>query len=317
MTEVRLIDVWRGFLESGSPGLHLADPTHPLQIFVGTTEAGAPRLVIRSAVKPAKPTLSNLVLVERHEDDGSKWNLVLTLQDRQFDEVFLRLADDVHARSADSPNERTALDRVAVVIDEWRRLLRPRRTGLLSMDELRGLIGELWSLRSVFGEGRSVEAAVAGWLGPLGLPQDFWFAEDGLHEVKAIGPATTRVRISSENQLDADNLELLVLQIANTGESSAGALNLPTLVNDVRTALSDGAFSPDAFEDRLSRLGVDVEDGFYQDLWFVVTRLTRYGVTDKFPAITASTLPTGVSRVKYQIELIDIAGFARSDREVN
>ena len=36
-----------------------------------------PRLVIRSSAKPAKPTLSNVVLVERHEDQAGKWNLSL------------------------------------------------------------------------------------------------------------------------------------------------------------------------------------------------------------------------------------------------
>lgn len=317
MTNAQLIDVWRGYLESGRPGLHLADPAHPLQIFVGTTDSGAPRLVIRSVAKPTKPTLSNIVLVERHEDQGAKWNLVLTLQDRKFDEVFLRLADDVHARSAGSPNETTALDRVGAVIDEWRRLLKVRGTGLLSMEELRGLVGELWLLSNVFREGRSVEAAVLGWLGPLGLPQDFWFAEDGFHEVKAIGPATVRVRISSENQLDTDHLELVVLKMANTDEQSAGAVNLPTIVNGLRAALSEDAASPDALEDRLSRMGVDVEDAFYQDTWFAVARVTTYEVTEDFPAVRASRLPVGISRVNYQIDLADLEDFMRSNSEVN
>lgn len=317
MTEAPLIDTWRKLLDSGIPGLHLVDPTHPLQIFVGTTDSGSPRLVIRSIAKPARPTLSNVVLVERQEDQGAKWNLILTLQDRKFDEVFLRLADDVHARSMASPNEKTALDRVSVVIDEWRRLLKPRPTGLLSMEELRGLIGELWLLLNAFTAGRSIEAAVAGWLGPMGLPQDFWYTEDGFHEVKAIGPSTVRVKISSEHQLDAADLELVVLRIANTDEQTLGSLNLPRLVNSVHAALSDAAVSSDAFDDRLSRLGVDLAEAFYQDTWFAMARLTTYDVGEEFPAIRASQLPSGISRVKYQIELAEITDFVQGNKEVS
>ena len=80
--------------------------------------------------KPTKPTLSNLVLVERYEDQAGKWNLSFTLQDRKFDEVFLRLTDDVHARSPMRRNEHVALDRVSIVFEEWRRLLQPAATGL-------------------------------------------------------------------------------------------------------------------------------------------------------------------------------------------
>ena len=123
-----------------------------------------------------------------------------------------------------------ALDRVGTVFDEWRRLLKPRPSGLLSMDELRGLVGELWLLLGEFSNARTIGAALEGWLGPMGLPQDFWYPEDGFHEAKSIGPGATRIKISSESQLDADDLELLVLLVGSTDEKATGAVNLPTLV---------------------------------------------------------------------------------------
>ena len=117
------------------------------------------------------------------------------------------------------------MDRVGVVFDEWRRLLKPRASGLLSMEELWGLVGELWLILNKFSTTRSIEAAIEGWLGPMGLPQDFWYDGDGFREAKAIGPST-RVKISSEHQLDADDLELIILQIANTDEQTVGAINV-------------------------------------------------------------------------------------------
>jgi hypothetical protein len=316
MSKTQLIATWRGYIAESAAGLHLADAGHPLQLFIGTTDQGAPRVVIRTAARPTKPALSDVVLVERYADKGGKWNLSFTLQDRKFDEVFLRLADDVHVRSATAPNEQAALDRVNVVFDEWRRLLKPRASGLLSMEELRGLVGELWLILNKFSTTRSIEAAIEGWLGPMGLPQDFWYHDDGFREAKAIGPSMTRVKISSEHQLDADDLELIVLQMANTDEQTVGAINLPTMVDRALTALSGIGASADILQERLTRLGVDVTEAFYQDTWFVVARMTNYGVDDTFPRIVASALPTGVNRVTYQIELVAIEEFKRSETKV-
>ena len=311
-----LLHRWREYLGAGDAGLHLADSTHPLQVFIGKTDICTPRMVIRTSEKPGIPTLSNIVLVERYEDQTGKWNLSLTLQDSRFEEVFLRLVDDAHARSSGAGNEHMALDRVRVVFDEWRRLLKPRALGVLSMEELRGLVGELWLLLSEFVGPRSMEAAVEGWLGPLGLPQDFWYPEDGFHEAKAVGPSTTCVRISSENQLDQDDLELLVLHVGNTDEQTVGAVNLPGLATRVIDKLAAEAASFDPFHERIERLGVKLGEAFYSDTWFVVKQMTGYDVRDTFPAIRASALPTGVQRVAYQIELAAIQEFKSRSTEV-
>lgn len=317
MTESALITSWRSHLASAVAGLHLVDAGHPLQVFIGVTDQGAPRMVIRADSKPVRPTLSEVVLVERYEDGASKWNLSFTLQDNKFSEVFLRLVDDLNARTANASSEWVALNRVNVVFDEWRRLLRPRPTGLLTMEELRGLIGELWLLIGEFSKERSIEAALEGWLGPMGLPQDFWYPDDGYHEAKSIGPATTRIKISSEIQLDADDLELVVLQIGSSDEHAIGAVNLPTLVSRAIEALSEVAASPEPLHDRLQRLGVDISHSFYRDTWFVITHMATYEAGPDFPAIRASAIPSGIARVTYQIELASIADFKRSSAVVS
>ncbi|KQW47604.1 hypothetical protein ASC77_14265 [Nocardioides sp. Root1257] len=317
MSDTQLITSWRGYLAGGTAGLHLYDSVHPLQIFIGTTDAGAPRMVVRTQTKPVKPILSNVVLVERYEDKSGKWNLSFTLQDRKFDEVFLRLADDVHARSSSAANEPMALDRVGVVFDEWRRLLKPRPKGLLTMEELRGLVGELWLILNEFAASRPTSAAIEGWLGPMGLPQDFWYASDGFHEAKSIGPSTSRLRISSEHQLDENDLQLIVLQVATTDDQTVGATNLPSLVAKVRSSLAEAAASAEGLDERLLRLGVDLSESFYQDTWFLPTRKSIYKVGPDFPRIAASALSGGISRVTYQLELVDLEEFKVATVEVS
>lgn len=310
-----LILTWRA--HSHSSGMHLVDSNHPLQFFVGRDDAGHARVVVRGPVKPQRPQLSGLVIVDRFEDQSGKWNLTLALQDPKFEEVFVRLADDLHARTAAAPNETIAIDRVISVIDEWRRLLRSRPPGVLTMEELRGLIGELWLLLNWFTKDRTLPVALQGWLGPLGLPQDFWYEQDGHHEAKCIGPATTRVRISSAEQLDPAAMQLLILLVASTDETQAGAVCLPTLVDRVCGKLAETGDDDQPLRDRLEHLGVNLEDQFYRNTWFVVSRVDSYRVDEDFPAIRASALPSGIEQVRYQLALTTIAPWLTSSTEVS
>jgi len=315
MTEF-IYRTWAKLDADAGTGMHLVDSPHPLEFFVGRTETGLPRVVIRGTAKPQLAVLSNLVLVDRFQDGSGKWNTSFALQDARFEEVFLRLADTMHSRSSTASTDAIANDRVRAVIEEWRRLLKPRSNDDLTMEELRGLVGELWLILNRFAPAMDIDAAIEGWQGPLGLPQDFFYPTEGFFEAKSIGPSTTRLRISSAEQLDVDNLRLLVLIAAGTSESSAGATNLPSLLSQVRDQLSTSGASDVSLNLRLERLGVDVNHPFYRDTWFSLSRVSEYRVGPEFPAIRASLLQAGVEQVRYQLSVDSIAEFRESTMEV-
>ena len=311
MSESEFLAEWRSQLESGQSGLHLVGLVHPLDIFVGSNDVGNPKVTLQTKAKPQEPVLSGIVLVDRRQGTQGYWHLTLTLQDMRFKEVFLRLADDVFTRSESAGTEEQALRTVHGVFDEWRRLLSPRPLGVLTKEALRGLVGELWVLIHRFAQQRPMDEAIMGWLGPLNAHQDFWYDDSGLHEIKSIGPTMSAVKISSEYQLDSlgDDLELIVLAVGDVAEGAAGAVNLLTLVADVKEALEKVATSDDELQMRLVRLGVDLGQQYYADNWFLVSSEANYSVDDDFPAIRASTLPDGVERVTYRIGLGAIEPF--------
>ena len=184
-------------------------------------------MVIRTAAKPTKPTLSNVVLVERYEDQVGKWNLSFTLQDRKFDEVFLRLPTTC---TLDQPTRPTSKWRSTASVScstsgagSSSRDRRPAVDGGTS----RASRGAVAAARRVQ-QGATNRGSGRGLAGSHGTASGLLVCRGRLHEAKSIGPATTRVKISSENQLDADDLELLVLLVGNTDEQTAGAVNLPT-----------------------------------------------------------------------------------------
>ena len=307
MSDLSFLPKWREDLAAGTPGVQLVEVEHPLEIYVGASDLGRARLQIRSEAKPKEPELSDLVLVERSQV-GADWLLTMTLQDAQFTEVFLRLADHLVSRSRPATSPATAWRRVDDVFNEWHRILTPRPFGRLSLEALRGLIGELWLLLHVFTENRPIDQAIAGWLGPLGSPQDFVYEETGFHEAKAIGPQTTKIKISSAEQLDRE-VELIVLRIHEVPESTQGAVNLARLVGLVGDALDADAVDHGEFELRLKQLRVDLDDEYYTDRWFSIFSFEKYDTPAAFPAIRASDLPAGIQNVKYDIALPAISEF--------
>ncbi|WP_369408059.1 PD-(D/E)XK motif protein, partial [Pseudomonas sp. SWRI111] len=82
-------------------------------------------------------------------------------------------------------------------------MLSHRAGRLLSKSERIGLIGELLFLRDVLSDRVGWNAAIKCWNGPGGHEQDFVVA-GSIFEVKTqVVTADRRIRISSEDQLDA------------------------------------------------------------------------------------------------------------------
>lgn len=316
MSEATFLKRWRADLVSGEIGVQLADVEHPLEVYVGASDLGQPRLQVRSPLKPMVPSLSDIVLVDRRKS-GDSWLLSLTLQDSRFTEVFMRLVAHAVAASRAAESEEKAWAAVGLILDEWKRLLRARPKGLLSVDEIRGLCAEMWLLLNRFMETLPVDQALAGWLGPFNAPQDFWYEQSGFHEIKAIGPSAPRITISSEAQLDPGTMELVVVHAPQVSESAPGALNLAQLVGDLLAGLDQAGLPHDDAEIRLRHMGVDIDQPFYADTWFAVTQVDYYNVTADFPAIRESQLPSGLGRVKYQLERAALAPFLASSEIIS
>lgn len=301
---------WRADLAFGVPGVQLAQVDHPLEIYYGSSDFGNARLQVKTSDEPPRPHLADLVLVEKGRA-GEGWLLTFTLQDQSFSEVFLKLGGHIVARTESATSEALALQLMAELLDQWRRLLTPAPPRRLGIDSLRGLVGELWFLLNYECEERSIDEALAGWSGPLGAPQDFWFDAAGYREIKSVGPTAKTFRVANELQLDEPGMELVVLIVPQVTQGSDSTVSLIDLVSDVRSLISEGSGDDSELRLRLLRLGVDLEDPYYADTYFEIVRLSRYEVTPAFPAIRGSELSGGISRVNYEVSLSAIVEFER------
>lgn len=308
MTDDSISKKWRMALKSGELGSQVADPFHPLEIFYGVDDSGRARAQVRSAEQPKEPIFSDIVSVVIAEVSGS-WRLTLTLMEPTFEEEFIGLVADVVKRTKDEDDQTQALTRMNDVFNHWRRLLTPNPPARLGLEALRGLVGELWFLRHRVAQEVTLLDALECWVGPFRAPQDFVFESTVPREVKSVGPTAPRIKISSAEQLDVEEMELVVIELPQVPVDTACALSMVTEIESLRSEMDAAGLLPSLLDARLRALGVDLGDDWYSQQWFLPKTKSVFVVTEMFPAIRASELPRGATRVNYELERSAIEEF--------
>lgn len=306
---------WKVLLATPRSGKKEVDADHPLRLVYGATDNGEALFFSITEAKPGLPDLSNVVGVERgvRKIDG-KWTLSLTLRDPRFQDVFMRLCEDLARRSATAVSELQAMNYFLAGVAEWKQLLRNPLDDRLSLEAIRGLIAELWFGFRYLSQRHSVSAVLAAWTGPMGSPQDFNFAGDQSFEVKSTYADTKSIRVSSADQLDVGGrqLTLAVVGVERSASGAPNAFSLPSLVSEVEAEVKAETSVSDLYR-RFDALHLRIADEYYSDFWFEITDLRRFQVTPEFPAIRASHLNTGVQDVTYSIMLRSMSTFLLDD----
>jgi hypothetical protein len=277
-------------------------------MLIGVSPVGRPYFAVIVAQKPGLPDLTSAIEVTRRQRavDG-RWTLTLELQVHALTDAFVSLVSDLATKSATAASERAALEIFLETLAEWQELL-TARADRLSESALRGLIAELWFGFESEAHGHPVPEAAHAWAGPLRGAQDFQFPAPGHHfEVKSLRPSHTIVEISSEEQLDGDDIKLAVVTVEDAAASSGG-ITLPGLVTSIRSRLKDGADRAE-FNRRFARLFVDPDDPWYSERAYVVRRLQVFDVSEEFPALRRSRLPEAITRTTYRIDVQYILQF--------
>lgn len=256
-------------------------------------------------LKGIETTLSEL------EADGSRM-LVLRLLDPAQRDIFHRLCLDIIASTEHSPGEAEAIAHALARTWRWHHLLRGGADGRLSIEEQKGLIGELLLLDELLLPVIPVIDALTAWRGPLGAPKDFEVGRVCIEAKARRGAATPHVTISSEYQLSTEGTDALFLHVAELSQAPADAQNAFCLT-DVAMRLQNRIASADSvaadlFESLVVASGFSWSDN-YSDFQFVAGPSRIYSVADGFPAITPASLTSAISHVRYSIALSDCEPF--------
>jgi hypothetical protein len=296
-------DPWQG-LSAGSIDARRLSGEGKHDFFWITSTSSEPGLLLRLPSRleePASlPKLRNLDIGIR--DVGAGRALVVLLKDPDQRELFASLCRDVVSAAEVATTTQDAVTRAVRRLLRWHHLLRGGGSDMLSLEEQRGLIGELHFLErlvSVIGP----RAAIEAWRGPFGASKDFEL--DGvLVEVKARrGAAKPYVQISSEDQLaDVPGAGLFLSVTPVDAVIKPEGLTLADHVRRIEEIfIAADTDSLALWDEAIQASGFDPEDD-YSDRRWKVGGTFDHRVEGEFPRIVPP-LTVGVGEVRYSISL--------------
>jgi hypothetical protein len=310
---------WRDIapaLDPQADNVRRASSTHPLDFFRGRNHAGQYIFALTAdegcRELPKPPKLNGIdISVERLLSDGAR--LVLTLEDRDQFDIFRALCGHLldatadHPRGASGRGLRLVLRRLA----DWHNMLRRRREGLLTTEEIIGLVGELLFLRDQVMPRAGVSGGVTAWRGAHRDEQDFVLGACQIEVKTQRSTSDHRLLISSEAQLDTASSRLLLChQTVAPSLTGDAAISLNALIDDLaREVTADGPVVLEQFETALEACRYARREEYDEPKWLLTDR-RLFEVRDDFPRLTPAMLPAGVHAVSYSILLSACQSFA-------
>lgn len=215
-----------------------------------------------------------------------------------LDGVFADVADEIMDRIVEGASP---VEACRTTIEDFRSLL-TTPSAEISIQEIRGLVGELLMLRTLLDLDPK---AWRLWRGPLRERHDFHGGTVATEVKTTSRSATRRVTISAADQLLPPVGGLLTLAVFQLAETAGGDISVATLTADVMRAASDrqevarlvsgyGCTDPESREWNRCRFRLDGEDHYLVD-----ARFPRV-IPENF---TGGIVPNGVEKISYVVNL--------------
>lgn len=248
-----------------------------------------------------------------HQDGRPVRFIDLTCTVSELDSVFAEVGEELMKRIREgSP----AQDSVRSTLSDFRALLVDAPSKQIGDAGITGLVGELLVLCRLLNFN---QAAAEAWRGPGGERHDFRRAGHALEVKTTSRKSDLTVEVSAIDQLVPPNGGTLHLAHVILERDAHGPLNVEGLARKALDMASDSS----AITKLLGLLGCnDPGDENWNRLRFSEEEVTFYGVIEGFPRIVPGTfsagyLPTGVTKLKYTIDLAQATSFALSKKVVD
>jgi hypothetical protein len=304
------------------PGWQLIaiDPAGPVSVEAGRRFPGNEEAILASFPKGSLPPVEKLpdgqgFAVERADPygDGRVW-LALARRSHGSADLFAAMACDVvgtmDSEAATGSDAHRLLRVFLGRVRAWQEFMRKGAQTLSAEAEI-GLFGELATLAGIIDAGAPLASAVAAWVGPLDAPQDFELGTGAIEVKSTLAAVGFPARIGSLEQLDDSVRQPLFVAACRLKQLAQGQ-TLPEMVGTLRARAAPDAEAAALLSERLIAAGYfDAHaEGYARRFERETIRLME--VTAAFPKLVQATVPLGVTKAIYEIDLDKVPG-ARVD----
>ena len=292
-----------------------ADTNHPHDFFWGKDSEGHQLLVIvfcsehLKIFTPKDILLSGIRTDIRKVPETDEAIFLLCLMNNENEDIFYSLCMDLLEKTRSIPNVLIAIEVLHNRLLEWSDFLSKTNKKHLTNQQIQGLFAELCFLKELIVDNEySKESLLSSWQGPERNAHDFILGDIAVEIKSVAGSHAESVRISSENQLST-YLEHLFLKcyFLSVDQDGEKGISLNYQVSKVLELL-DHQELIEIFEKKLIAAGY-INLSEYDCPSFGIEKEQTYQVRDDFPRITPATLPQGITKVSYDLELIAISDY--------
>lgn len=310
--------------ESGTT-IRLVYPQSPHEIYIAVRHPDGTRMltisvsarVFADALRHVRelPRTRGLEMQFTRQDDQGQLRVMLT--DPGLREVFNPLASDIAATAYAEPDAAEAVVAAVRRFEHWRQMLQSLSSSGLSVQERRGLFGELSFFRSHLLPILSASEAVGAWTGPAGAHQDFQLQRVAIEVKTSSGKEPQTIVISSERELDETGIGRLVLAHFSLDERRGGSgESLNSIIDQTRSLIDDPA-ARELLNASLVRAGYLLgQRDLYDEPRYTIRRQRFWNVAGDFPRITESDLRPGVGDCEYRISVAGLEQYAMAADDV-
>ena len=228
----------------------------------------------------------------------------LARQPRADLDLFVIMAADVLG-TLESRYVADDLRRFSIFVDRirsWQEFMRRGAPRVLSPEAELGLFGELYVMNTILQAGYAPSLTVQAWKGPRRGLHDFAL-DRGVIEVKAaMNDRGFPAHIGSLDQLD-ESLKSPIYLAAVRLVALPSGLTLSQLIDRLREFLAAHQDAGADFDNRLIEAGFldSVRNSYVRSLQ--VTSTSYYRIAETFPRLTRNSVPRGVTRANYELDL--------------
>lgn len=232
---------------------------------------------------------------------GNNIELNIYLLDNDLKEIFSLFVQNILEDIEKCVTENEALTTTLNIVSKWKKLFDKINFNGLTLEQQKGLIGELLFFNYLLKNNKTPGNILKAWTGADFQAKDFTFGLVGI-EIKFTSAKQPKIRISSEIQLDEENLSELFLVLYSTEEVKENGFSLNSLVEQTRQRIlteEERSF----FNGKLQLIGYFDDDRDYYGEMYSLKKTFVFLITQDFPKIVKSQLVLGIYDASYSIEI--------------
>jgi hypothetical protein len=247
---------------------------------------------------------------------GKTIELNIYLLDNELKDIFSLFIQNILDDIANIFSESEAIKSTLNVVSKWKKLFDKINFNGLSLEQQKGLIGELLFLNYLLNEEKTSAYAINTWTGTEQdfQAKDFILGSVGV-EVKFTTAKQPIIKISNERQLDIENLSSLFLVLFSTEAVKDNGFSLNSLIEQSlqKITIED---ERTIFNAKLQLNGYLDEHKEHYGKMYSLKNTFVFNVNSDFPKIVKNQLPLGIYDTSYSIEISAVEDFIVEIEEI-